>query len=55
MNKKTSIEGQVIHLFTKQVKATQPINVTNPEDALLEARDFGHFNQAALDRTVWWM
>lgn len=43
-----------MHSFTKQVKATQPIDENETEeDALSEAKDFGDTSPVARERTVW--
>ena len=47
-------EAQVKHSFTKQVKATQPIDENeSKEDALSKARDFGDSSPVSFGRTVW--
>ena len=47
-------KAKFMHLQTKQVKATQPIDENeSKKDALSEARDLGDSNPVALERSVW--
>ena len=44
-----------MHWFTKQVKATQPNDENESEDALSEARELVNSSPVALEITIQWM
>ena len=47
-------KAKVMHQYTKQAKATQPVDENeSKKDALSEARDFDDSNPVVLKRTVW--